>query len=167
MIQAATHALSLRTSQANPLLMLKGLPYQFRRLATALPDRFRGGQKRKLRQSVVGTPHCWRAYLPGANSGRASALPIFSGASMKKPVPNITVSDHALVRFMERRFEIDLEPVRRELIAMAQGPAIAGAANFKTPDGTFCFRRDAKGIVISTFLKTGMKASKAGRGAQP
>ena len=83
---------------------------------------------------------------------------------MKKPLPNIRLSDHALMRFIERKYGIDLDPVRRELIALAQDPAVAGAANFKTEHGTFCFRRDGNVIIISTFLEPGMKSNKSGRG---
>jgi hypothetical protein len=51
----------------------------------------------------------------------------------------VQVSDHALIRFMERVHKVDLEPVRREIVRRCWDAALAGARSTTIEDVTFCF----------------------------
>jgi DNA repair ATPase RecN len=61
----------------------------------------------------------------------------------------VTISDHALVRWMERHHGLDLEIYRREMASAALRNAIAvGARGLKTEQGTFKIQ---DGVVITFF----------------
>jgi hypothetical protein len=50
----------------------------------------------------------------------------------------ITVSDHAVIRYLERRYGFDFEDVRTEILSPAVRRAVnAGAAGVKVTGGTF------------------------------
>ena len=61
----------------------------------------------------------------------------------------IEVSDHALVRYMERKLGFDLEAIRSEILSEAVKCAVnSQAEGVKTADGVF----KIKGRVITTFM---------------
>jgi hypothetical protein len=51
---------------------------------------------------------------------------------------NITISDHAVIRYLERRHGFDFEAVRDEILTPAvRGAVNAGASGVKVDGGTF------------------------------
>ena len=59
------------------------------------------------------------------------------------------VSDHALVRYLERKYGFDSEAVRKEMLTPEVETAVrAGAAGCKSHGGTFKFR----GMTVTTFI---------------
>lgn len=71
---------------------------------------------------------------------RASAL-------REKP----TVSDHALLRYLERKYDFDSAAVRREILTPEVLSAIkAGASGIKSHDGTFKISE----TVITTYIRS-------------
>lgn len=73
---------------------------------------------------------------------------------MKKPAPPPRVSDHAVLRFLQRKYGLDVEAVRAKIDALA-GPAIdAGALTLKVDGVSFVLRG---GRVVTT-LENGMRS---------
>jgi septal ring factor EnvC (AmiA/AmiB activator) len=61
----------------------------------------------------------------------------------------VEISDHALVRWLERHHGMDLEQYRREMVTPGLRDAVsAGAEGFKTAQGLF----KMKGRVVTTFM---------------
>lgn len=61
----------------------------------------------------------------------------------------VVISDHALVRWLERHHGMDLEVYRREMVSPALRDAVAaGISGLKTAQGTF----KIKDGVVTTFL---------------
>lgn len=62
---------------------------------------------------------------------------------------SITVSDHAVIRYLERRYGFDFENVRNEILSPAVRSAVnLGAAGVKIDGGTF----KIAGKTITTFF---------------
>lgn len=71
--------------------------------------------------------------------------------------PKVTVTDHALVRFLERVGGFDLEQLRREIAERVEPAATAGASTV-TIDG-FAYRigqNNETGPVVVTVLPVGL-----------
>lgn len=65
-----------------------------------------------------------------------------------------TITDHALLRYMERMHGVDVAAMKAELLSEALVAAIkAGATAMKTPDGTFVIN----GSSVITFLGNDMR----------
>lgn len=62
------------------------------------------------------------------------------------------VSDHALLRWFERRLGLDVEAVRREIGAVCARGAAAGAAAVTYDGMRFCLRYGAAGPVVATVM---------------
>lgn len=71
---------------------------------------------------------------------------------MKKPAPIPRVSDHALVRWLQRRYGLDVEAERKKIDAMAAPAIAAGALTLKVEGVSFVLRG---GRVVTT-LENGM-----------
>jgi DNA repair ATPase RecN len=66
----------------------------------------------------------------------------------------VVISDHALVRWLERHYGMDLEPYRQEMAnALSQAVAV-GASGLKTAHGVFKIRDG----VVTTYVKLGSAA---------
>lgn len=78
-------------------------------------------------------------------------------ATMRK---GVTVSDHAVVRYLERRYGFDFESVRAEIATPAlRAAAEAGASGWKVDGGTF---RIQNGTVV-TYVENGSMTAKTSR----
>ncbi len=71
-----------------------------------------------------------------------------SPANPRRPSAEIEVSDHALVRWLERRHGIDMEGFRQQLAAEVRHVAGSGAYSLKTDACTFVFRGDTLVTVL-------------------
>lgn len=69
---------------------------------------------------------------------------------MKKPLVRIT--DHALIRYLERGLGIDCEQMRRELGARVDAAYRAGACGVVIDGNSFRIATDAIGPVVTTVL---------------
>ena len=77
--------------------------------------------------------------------------------------PKITVSDHAILRYIERHYGLSLDPIREKITALVRGPVAVGASSHTVDDITFCFekcRKENGTIVVSTVLERGMGRTK-------
>jgi len=75
--------------------------------------------------------------------------------AMEAVVP--TISDHALLRYMERVHGINVEALKADLLTDALVSAIkSGASGMQTPEGTFVI----KGHSVVTFLGKDMRPKK-------
>jgi hypothetical protein len=70
---------------------------------------------------------------------------------MKHPV---TITEHALLRYLERIWEIDLDALRTRLATDIQAAAALGAKSYTTNGATFIFERNhiTGGIVVATVV---------------
>ena len=74
--------------------------------------------------------------------------------------PEIIVSDHAILRFIERHYGFSLDPIREQIIKLVKGPVGAGASSHSIDGITFCFDKSAKykgATVVATVLERTMK----------
>lgn len=62
--------------------------------------------------------------------------------------PKVVVSDHALVRYLERCHEIDLQVIRDHIASQCLGAICVGATSFYNGFGTFAF----DGAKVTTFV---------------
>lgn len=68
---------------------------------------------------------------------------------------DITISDHAIVRYIERKYGLNLDAIRKEIIETVEGAVNVGASNHSVGDVTYCFVKDRKapnGVLVSTVL---------------
>lgn len=74
----------------------------------------------------------------------------------------VGITDHALLRFIERVYGLNLDPIRKQIETMIAGPARAGASTFTDGKGfTFCFKENGGGgVVVTTILAPGMRQQK-------
>lgn len=66
----------------------------------------------------------------------------------------VVISDHALVRWLERHYGMDLEPYRQEMASMLSQAVAFGAGGLKTAHGVFKIRDG----VVTTYVKRGSAA---------
>ncbi len=80
-------------------------------------------------------------------------------------ITHVQVSDHALIRFMERVYKIDLEPVKTEIARRCWDAGMAGASTFTLDGVTFCFGKGFRdgSIWVSTVLTTDMRSKGKGK----
>ena len=71
-----------------------------------------------------------------------------------KPKP-FRVSDHALMRYVERVLGFDLDHVRAEIAAKARMAALAGARTITVGNAVFCINECPRDIVVTTVKLTG------------
>lgn len=67
----------------------------------------------------------------------------------------ITISDHAIVRYIERKYGLNLDSIRKEIIETVEGAVNIGAASHSVGDVTYCFVKDrnaSNGVLVSTVL---------------
>jgi hypothetical protein len=88
--------------------------------------------------------------LPG---GRSPEKPVGQAVKIEAPqapaIPDITVSDHAVVRFMERVMGFDFQPIREQILTPRIREAIkAGMTRIRVPNGTVAVRD----YVVTTYL---------------
>lgn len=72
----------------------------------------------------------------------------------------VIVSDHAVLRYIERHYGMAVEKLRDEISGIAYPAAKAGAANFQVNTVKFCLTRDPHntGIVtVKTVMERWMK----------
>jgi hypothetical protein len=77
--------------------------------------------------------------------------------------PEIIVSDHAVIRYIERHYGFSVEPIRAEILRLAKGAITAGAATLSVDGITFCFSespRNKGAMVVTTVLERGMGGQK-------
>lgn len=76
--------------------------------------------------------------------------------------PEITISDHAVIRYIERQYGLSLDGIRKQITDLVRGAVGIGASSHTVGDVTFCFEkaRSHKGIVVTTVLERGMKRQK-------
>lgn len=80
---------------------------------------------------------------------------------MKQPA--IIVSDHAILRFIERHYGFSLDPIREQIVNLVKGPVSAGASCHSVGEVTFCFDKSTKykdTTIVATVLERGMKRQK-------
>lgn len=65
----------------------------------------------------------------------------------------LRITDHAVLRFSERVYGVDLNPVRAEIAAIAAGPAALGATRVSTIYGqTVCIAQTGQGPIVTTVV---------------
>lgn len=69
----------------------------------------------------------------------------------------IRVSDHALIRYMERVHGYDLAPLRDELSKKISTAAAVGAKNFKDNGFIYTLAYEADSVVVVTVLSNEMR----------
>lgn len=70
------------------------------------------------------------------------------------------VSDHALLRYLGRVLEVDVESLRQQMAKLVAGPVAAGAKRFSIDGMTFCARYDGDKAFITT-IYTGERPNAA------
>ena len=75
---------------------------------------------------------------------------------MSRHLRQILVSDHALLRWLERGHGIDIEFFRQTIRDRCQDAVLAGATQLITPEGRYLIR----GTTVTTFLSRDMKPSR-------
>lgn len=81
---------------------------------------------------------------------------------MKKP--EFIVSDHAVLRYIERHCGFSIDPIRAHIAKMVKGAIGAGAKSLAVDGITFRFAESDKysGVmVVTTALERGMKSHKS------
>lgn len=75
---------------------------------------------------------------------------------MKHPV---TITEHALLRYLERILEINIDAIRARLAKDIQAAAALGAKTYTTNGATFILERNhvTKGIVVTTVVTEKMR----------
>lgn len=72
----------------------------------------------------------------------------------------VRVSDHALIRFIERIYGVDLDPVRQELARRCWDAGLLGAKTYQLDDIVFRFAHSTKEpncIVVTTIMTPEMR----------
>ena len=75
----------------------------------------------------------------------------------------IRVSDHAIIRYLERHYGVDVEKIREEIVEICKGPVAAGAKNFLAQGVAFAFEPhtlDPSIVVVATVLDPDTKLGK-------
>lgn len=69
----------------------------------------------------------------------------------------VEVTDHALLRYLERKYSIDVEALRREIAKEVECAVIMGATYFHEGSTKFCFaKRPDGGYAVTTVLHRSM-----------
>jgi hypothetical protein len=66
--------------------------------------------------------------------------------------PRLRVSDHAIVRYLERVGGFDIDGLRAQITARLQTAADAGAASIRVEDHVFILGDDPTGPVVVTVI---------------
>lgn len=80
-------------------------------------------------------------------------------AKRTAPRPAATVSDHALLRYMERVLELDIDGLRENILGDTLLDAMAAGAKSVTIDGV---KYEFKGNVVTTIMTPERKRKKGG-----
>jgi hypothetical protein len=72
---------------------------------------------------------------------------------------NITVTDHALLRWLERVYGLDLDKVRDEIAEFARPAATMKAVNYAKDGVTIALNYDGRGAVVKTVLPNSSPSS--------
>lgn len=68
----------------------------------------------------------------------------------------VVVSDHAILRFIERVYGLDLEPVRQKIAEKAQRAADAGAASIIIDGFKYTIEHNSPQVaIVSTVIRKG------------
>jgi len=85
-----------------------------------------------------------------------------------RPVPPPLVTDHALVRYMERVMEIDVEKLRRDLLGDGRADLIRtiGTGHLHTPEGATLVVLDGKVVSVlrTDEMKQGARVNRSPQG---
>jgi hypothetical protein len=74
---------------------------------------------------------------------------------------DIIVTDHALLRYIERVFGFDIELVRKHIENSVRGPAKIGATTTTIDGYVYCLKERGNGAVaVTTILDTDMRAKR-------
>lgn len=74
---------------------------------------------------------------------------------------NIIVTDHALLRYCERVFGLDIEMVRKHIENSVRVPAKAGATTVTIDGYVYCLKeRGPAAVAVTTILDTDMRAKR-------
>ena len=79
---------------------------------------------------------------------------------MSKSIFRFRVSDHALLRYMERILGVDVESFRAKLRAHLEPAAEAGAASLTVAGLSFRFSRNSLECAVTTVIRTDVKGGK-------
>ncbi|MCW1934101.1 hypothetical protein [Pararhodobacter zhoushanensis] len=80
---------------------------------------------------------------------------------MKHARPHVT--DHAVLRYLERALKLDIETHRRKIGALVESAAAQGATGVIIDGMRYCLIRDANGAVVVTVREASTHAIKPGR----
>lgn len=69
----------------------------------------------------------------------------------------IIISDHALLRYIERVQGFDLDPLRKAIADIVTLPASAGASTTTVDGYTYCFVDRGPDVVVTTILFNSMR----------
>jgi hypothetical protein len=72
--------------------------------------------------------------------------------------PRLRVSDHAIVRYLERVGGFDIDGLRAQIAARLQAAADAGASSIRVDDHLFILGDDLTGPVVVTVLEKSVDA---------
>ncbi|TXH51319.1 MAG: hypothetical protein E6Q97_18670 [Desulfurellales bacterium] len=77
----------------------------------------------------------------------------------------VVVSDHAVVRYLERVMGFDFAPIRDEILAKVNEGALAGARRINVDGFTYQLTKDEQKIVVATVhASEGYYPKKVGKG---
>lgn len=65
---------------------------------------------------------------------------------------SVAVSDHAIVRWLERKYGIDVGEIRREIAGIVGHAARAGATSYSASGLTFAMSHNPDAIVVTTII---------------
>lgn len=68
--------------------------------------------------------------------------------------PKIIVSDHAVLRYLERIAGLDLDQLKAKLVDQVSGAALAGAKSFTSGKATFLFDKTPAGDICMVTVLT-------------
>lgn len=83
--------------------------------------------------------------------------------------PNVVVTDHALLRYLERAHDVPIETIRKHIAQLAEGAAGVGATTITNGNARLVLKHNAINgeILVSTVLRVKMGRDFIGKKNQP
>jgi hypothetical protein len=75
-------------------------------------------------------------------------------------MPEIIVSEHALLRYIERVYKIDLDPIRQAIAEAVRPAAVTGAASINSGGFSYILSRERAGAITVKTVGPKIRAKK-------